>query len=91
MQVTVTDPSGLNWVRLYYEPPGLPPLTYGTMQIVGKSTFLFTLTPGDWIDGEIGLWVRAQDSLGNTSAYVPFGNPYSTADPSLLWDPFCIT
>lgn len=91
IRVTASDPSGLNWVRLYYRNPN-GATTYGTMSSIGNNTFEFVITPPDaWIGGEIGLWSIAQDAYGNTTGYVPFGNPYSTADVSLVWNPFCIT
>lgn len=91
IRVTASDPSGLNWVRLYYRnPSGVT--TYGTMSSIGNNTFEFVITPPDaWPQGEIGLWSIAQDAYGNTTGYVPFGNPYSTADISLVWNPICIT
>lgn len=91
IRVTASDPSGLNWVRLYYRnPSGVT--TYGSMSAIGNNTFEFVITPPNaWPQGEIGLWSIAQDTLGNTSTYVPFGNPYSTSDVSLFWNPICIT
>lgn len=91
IRVTASDPSGLNWVRLYYRnPSGVT--TYATMSFIGNNTFEFVITPpNSWPYGEIGLWSIAQDVYGNTSSYVPFGNPYSTSDISLFWNPVCIT
>lgn len=91
IRVNASDPSGLNWVRLYYrDPTGVT--TYGTMYAVGGGTFEFVITPPNaWPNGEIGLWSIAQDIYGNTTGYVPFGNPYSTSDVSLFWNPICIT
>lgn len=91
IHATVTDPAGLNFVRLYYRPTGMSQ-TFGTMTPIGNNVYSFTITPPNaWPSGEIGLWVQAQDGLGNTSSQIPFGNPNSTLDSSLFWDPFCIT
>ena len=91
IRVTASDPSGLNYVRLYYLPPG-GTFTFGTMTFIGNNTFEYVITPPNaWPQGEIGLWAQAQDGLGNTSGYVPFGNPYSTSDVSLFWNPICVT
>ena len=91
IHATVTDPAGLNFVRLYYRPSGMSQ-TFGTMTPIGNNVYSFTITPPQsWPSGEIGLWVQAQDGLGNTSSQIPFGNPNSTLDSSLFWDPICIT
>jgi hypothetical protein len=91
VHVTASDPSGLNYVRLYYRPPG-GSTTFGTMTNVGGGTYSFTITPNNtWLDGEIGLWAQAQDTHGNTSGLIPFGNPNSTSDVSLFWSAVCLT
>jgi hypothetical protein len=90
IRATVIDPSGFNWVRLYYRPPLLTSLT-GNMSFKGNNIWEFVITPdGSWPQGEIGLWIQAQDGHGNTTARIPFGDPNSNLDSSLFWDPFCI-
>ncbi|HJP89299.1 MAG TPA: hypothetical protein VJ850_09725 [Candidatus Limnocylindrales bacterium] len=91
IRVTASDPSGLNFVRLYYKPQGLS-TTYVTMSFVSGNTYQATLAPNSsWLDGEIGLWGLAQDTHGNTSGFVPFGNPNSNTDVSLYWSSVCLT
>jgi hypothetical protein len=91
VHVNASDPSGLSYVRLYYRPPG-GSTTFGSMTNVGGGTYSFTITPNNtWLDGEIGLWAQAQDTHGNTSGFIPFGNPNSTSDVSLFWSAICLT
>lgn len=91
IHVTASDPSGLNFVRLYYRPPG-GSTTWGTMYNVGGNTYEFVIAPnGTWLDGEIGLWAQAQDTHGNTSGQIPFHNPNSNTDISLYWSSICLT
>jgi hypothetical protein len=91
IRVTASDPSGLNFVRLYYRPAG-GATTYVTMSFVSGNTYQAVLAPNaSWLDGEIGLWALAQDVHGNTSAYIPFGNPNSNTDVSLYWSSVCLT
>ena len=91
VHVTIIDPSGFNFVRLYYKPQLLS-TTFGNMTYKGSNVWEFVITPtGSWGEGEVGLWVQAQDGHGNTTAQIPFGNPNSSADSSLFWEPFCVS
>jgi hypothetical protein len=91
IHVTASDPSGLNWVRLYYRRPTETTLYYGTMSALGGGVYEYVITPNNtWLDGEIGLWAAAQDTHGNTTGLVPFGDPNSSSDVSLFWSAFCI-
>ena len=92
IRVAANDPSGLNWVRLWYAKPQGGGTSYITMSFVSAGVYQATIAPDNsWLDGEIGLWSQAQDALGNTSGYEPFNNPYNSSDVSLFWSSICIT
>jgi len=98
IEVSASDASGVASVTLYYRvdpyDPALSPLPLNSapMNPIGGGAYEYELDPvNSWTEGEISMWVRATDSHGNITAYVPFGNPYLTTDVSLLWEPFCIT
>lgn len=92
MRVAANDPSGLNWVRLWYARPAGGGSAYLTMYAVGSGVYEQVIAPDNtWQDGEIGLWAQAQDTNGATSGFVPFGNPSNPGDVSLFWSAFCIT
>jgi hypothetical protein len=92
VRVNASDPTGLNYVRLWFARPQGGGSTFVTMSMVSAGVYEATITPDNtWLDGEIGLWGIAQDANGNTSQFIPFGNPSSSADPSLIWSAFCIT
>ena len=91
IRVTASDPNGVSFVRLWYRPPG-GSSTFVTMTFIGGNTWQYVLTPDPaWLDGEIGLWSQAQDTLGNLSSTIAFGNPFSSSDVSLFWSAICIT
>jgi hypothetical protein len=91
IRATASDEHGVAFVRLWYRPAG-GSMTFVTMSYIGGNTYQATITPDNsWLDGEIGLWSQAQDTLGNLSSQFPFGNPNSSSDVSLFWSAFCIT
>lgn len=67
IQADVTSSAGIDWVRLYYNPPGsLPsePMTYVAMGPAGGDTYTATIGPFSII-GTLYYQVTARDNDGN--------------------------
>jgi hypothetical protein len=91
IQVTATDPGGgVASVTLWYKPGALAAVPV-SMVPIGGGVWQYVLTVGqNWSDlSEIGLWARAQDTAGNLSSTIYFGNPNDINDISLVKD-FCL-
>ena len=63
VRADITDASGLNWARLYYQPPG-GSWTYAAMSFESGSTYMANIGPFSQA-GTANYYVRAQDTAGN--------------------------
>ena len=63
IRADVSDPSGLAWVRLYYQPPG-GSWTYATMSHESSNTYKATIGPFSET-GTVEYYIKARDNVGN--------------------------